>query len=312
MKLEVGPLKIETNGELLSSGSEALLKLIPGRKIVSIARAKAKTEKIFTECVNDIVAEGKEKGWSDELISWRVQSAAEDFGKRMNLEEIVNRTVPLLDEGKNLDEETVDAIDSEWMNVLVNHAESASNEDMRSIVAAILAGEVNRPGSYSKGTVSTLARMDANQVKMFRQVCEFIVMPGRPDDKSIVPTGLEPALVLNKDTDGYAYADGLVTYACIMELEVLGLLSTNSQRSYAIREGVALPLIVDSCYALLGSPEGERRIDFPIVLTRTGVEFSQLFPKRNVEAIHRQLDAKAKKENLQFSWVMGAEKEEID
>lgn len=306
MKLEVGPLKIETNGELLSSGSGALLNLIPGRKIVSIARAKAKTEKVFTECVNDIVAEGKEKGWSDELIFWRVQSAAEDFGKRMNLEEIVNRTVPLLNEGKNLDEETVDAIGSEWMSVLVDHAESTTDEDMRDIVAAILAGEVNQPGSYSKGAVSTLTRMDANQMRMFKRVCEFIVMPGCPDGKSIVPAGSEPALVLNKDGDGYSYADGIVPYAYVMELEVLGLVSMNSQRSYTIGEKSALPLIADCAHAFLGSPKGDRRVDFPIVLTGTGVELSRLFPKRNIDAIRHQLDDKAEKENFLLSWTMGA------
>ena len=84
-------------------------------------------------------------------------------------------------------EETVDAIGSEWMSMLVDHAESTTDKDMRNIVAAILAGEFNQPGSYSKGTVSILTRMDAGQVRMFRRVCKFIVVPGCPDDKTIAP-----------------------------------------------------------------------------------------------------------------------------
>jgi len=302
MGLKSDLVNVSVDGEALAKGTDSLLKLMPGRKIVSIARANRKTEQIFTECINDLVREAKVNGWSNDLLAWRVQSAAESFGKRMNLEEIVGRATKLLDEGREFDARTMDGIDSEWMAALVDHAERTTDENMRDVIAAILAGESNKPGSYSKGTVATLTRMDAGQISMFEKVCRHIVYPCFYEGTTLVACYDDPLLVLNRDESGSSYANGAIAYQEIMELGILGLVSQHSTRWFTLNKATDVAFLVGEEYAVI-SHDDEKELSFNIVLTRTGVELSRLFEGRDHDVLCKQLNQKAEQESLSIAWI---------
>ena len=66
-----------------------------------------------------------------------------------------------------------------------------SDEDMQDLWASILAGEADKPGSFSKSTVEAVSRMGKEDARMFADFCQFawtLVIDGFGiDQKEIVP-----------------------------------------------------------------------------------------------------------------------------
>ena len=63
-----------------------------------------------------------------------------------------NRDSIILQAAQELKDKTVDdtKVDIDWVNQFFAYAENVSNEEMQSIWAKVLAGEVQKPNSFSK------------------------------------------------------------------------------------------------------------------------------------------------------------------
>lgn len=66
-------------------------------------------------------------------------------------------------------------ISSDWLNHFKDYAEKASTSDVQCIWGKILAGEINRPGSFSKRTLSILNDMNAKEADNFNKLCSICV-----------------------------------------------------------------------------------------------------------------------------------------
>lgn len=61
----------------------------------------------------------------------------------------------------------------DWINSFTREAELASSEELRDRLAGILAGEIKRPGSFSRSTIRTIAEMDQDTLTKFNHILRF-------------------------------------------------------------------------------------------------------------------------------------------
>jgi hypothetical protein len=89
-----------------------------------------------------------------------VRFMGEEFAKQQNREAIALKAIELLDE--NPPDEETNGPSPDWLNVFSSHAAMASSETLRQHWAAILAGEIRKPGSFSLATLQLLSIIDTN------------------------------------------------------------------------------------------------------------------------------------------------------
>lgn len=64
--------------------------------------------------------------------------------------------------------------DPDWTTAFFNIAQDISSEDMRTLWAKILAGEVTKPGTYSRRTLEILKNLSSSEAKNFQRLHSFI------------------------------------------------------------------------------------------------------------------------------------------
>lgn len=71
------------------------------------------------------------------------------------------------------DEAKPELVGDDWFANFREKAKICSDEEFARLWASLLAGEVNRPGSYSQKTVNILADMDVQTANMFASLCKY-------------------------------------------------------------------------------------------------------------------------------------------
>jgi hypothetical protein len=92
----------------------------------------------------------------------------EEARKQSNIESITAKALPELDATSEPQK-----IDDDWISNFFDKSKLVSDGEMQSLWAKVLAGEANRPGSYSKRTVGFLASLDKADAVVFQQLCGF-------------------------------------------------------------------------------------------------------------------------------------------
>lgn len=100
--------------------------------------------------------------------------------KQKNLETIANYAAEELDKKGTVSPESVDP---DWTTRFIGIAEDISDENMQRIWAKILAGEVEKPNSYSKRTLEVLRNMSQKEAVLFQRVASTIV---RADNECVI------------------------------------------------------------------------------------------------------------------------------
>ena len=71
------------------------------------------------------------------------------------------------------DDAMPELIGDDWFANFREKAKTCSDEEFAKLWASLLAGEVNRPGSYSQKTVNILADMDTQSAYIFASLCKY-------------------------------------------------------------------------------------------------------------------------------------------
>jgi uncharacterized protein DUF2806 len=141
---------------------------------------------------------------------------AESGVRQGNLEIIV---------GRALSEVRPDAkpevIDPDWFRYFVQRCEIVSNEDMQSLWARILAGQANRPNTFSKRTLEAVSLLERQEAELFSALCGFC---WRFDDEAE-----EVPLVIN-DEEPFYRVHGL-TFESLTHLSTIGLIIYDSSQA---------------------------------------------------------------------------------
>jgi hypothetical protein len=89
--------------------------------------------------------------------------------RQKNLEAIVAETARQLPNA--VSEEPVD---EDWVFQFFNYSQDVSNEEMQLIWARLLAGEIEKPGSFSHRTLQLVRVLSQSDAVMFRKFCSYI------------------------------------------------------------------------------------------------------------------------------------------
>ena len=78
-------------------------------------------------------------------------------------------------------------IDNDFFWNTLEHAKSVSNEEMQELIAKIIAGEYNSPGSYSMNTLQTIKILGKNELEIFERISSALINVDRiPTKFSII------------------------------------------------------------------------------------------------------------------------------
>ena len=116
------------------------------------------------------------------------QRASNTFAKKIlreqfNLEKILGFATDILKKKKYDDStnqqtgsETEKSISDDWFNIFEKEGSQKSSEDIQRRFARVLAGEIEKPGSYSIKAVKILGEMDQNIASLFKELCSACVV----------------------------------------------------------------------------------------------------------------------------------------
>ncbi|NJO80666.1 MAG: DUF2806 domain-containing protein [Cyanobacteria bacterium RM1_2_2] len=100
------------------------------------------------------------------------RQAYQELRKQQNIESIsANSAQELISENKVSEEKP----ESEWINRFFEIAENISTEDLQYLWGKILAGEIQKPGSFSLRTLETLKNMSRQEAENFCKLGRYVL-----------------------------------------------------------------------------------------------------------------------------------------
>ena len=92
----------------------------------------------------------------------------EEATKQENMEEIIKKSIPHLNEKSDPNE-----MDDDWVTNFFDKSRIISDNEMQNLWAQVLAGEANSLGTYSKRTVNFLSSLDKKDAELFQILCRY-------------------------------------------------------------------------------------------------------------------------------------------
>lgn len=183
---------------LIEKISEAVGGYFKPFQIKRVAKAEAEVEILKAQTQIEITA----------LQSRAIGRFVTEEGKKQeNIEDIVNKTIPLL-----TDSSEPQKMDDDWITNFFDKCRIISDQEMQSLWAKVLAGEANTPGTFSKRTVNFLSSLDNADAHLFTRLCGFGLF-------------LNDLCPLVYDTDTPIYKDHGITFSSLSHLDDIGLVS---------------------------------------------------------------------------------------
>ncbi len=242
---------------LVTKISNAIGRHFDPRQEVRMAEAAAQVDRIrrMEAAETDIeIIELKERA--------AYRFANEEMTKQLNMENVINKALPGLDENSN-----PEAMENDWILNFFDKCRMVSDDDMQQIWAGILAGEGNNPGSFSRRTVNLVADLDKRDAELFKCLCSFVWTVGN----ELVPFVF--------DTQEEIYNRHGINFETLGDLDAIGLIHFDAIGRFQI---LHLPRTFPFFY-------GNRRVDLTmpndsenklstgrVLLTRAGGELARI------------------------------------
>lgn len=185
--------------------------------------------------------------------------------KQENIESITAQAI-----GQLNDSASPQDIEDDWLSNFFEKCKNISNNEMQSLWAGILAGESNKPGSYSKRTIELISTLDKTEADLFTSICSLSIAVD-PSGNKVLP------IFLNHSTDLFKNLG--LNYTTLSNLDSIGLIKFTPNAS------VRLPTIPPrlSCYyfdslLLFSFPQKEANVMLlgDVMLTKVGDQLSSI------------------------------------
>ena len=195
----------------------------------------------------------------------------EEANRQENMEEITKKSIPLLEEQSDPAK-----MEDDWVTNFFDKSRIVSDEDMQALWANVLAGEANKPGSFSRRTVNLLSDLDKRDAELFQTLCRFGWAVGK----------FTPLIF---DSQAPIYNNLGINFDSLSHLDSLGLIQFNSLAGFS-RTGLPKSFALTYC----GQPlqlvikEGqENQLSIgQILLTQAGQELAQIVKVPGVQGFY--------------------------
>lgn len=156
--------------ETVSSGIGEVGNAIFGfdaKKIRRIGEAEAEVER------KKIIAHAEAESWAEEEMMVRAQKRfmLEQYNKQVNMENVISWSNDFLKD--RVVSKT--PVDKDWVAKFLDVSQGTSDKQLQQILASILAGEVELPGSYSKRLLHVVSAMTKGELTEFEKFMNMYV-----------------------------------------------------------------------------------------------------------------------------------------
>jgi len=131
----------------------------------------------------------------------------------------------------------------------------------------LLAGEANKPGSYSKRTIEIVSTLDKSDAHLFTQLCTFALSSAN---------GIFP-LVLDHDADIYVKKG--INFATLNHLDSLGLLKFDNLQNFVLmnlaQHIILLYFGIPVCFKLQAESNNSFDVGH-VMLSKTGEQLARI------------------------------------
>lgn len=209
----------------------------------------------------------------------------EEAHKQQNMESIVEKALPLLDE----DESTKQQVDNDWIVNFFEKCRTVSDEDMQQLWAKILASEANEPDKFCKKTVNLLSDLGSSDAQLFTQLCGFCFQIGN---------AYSHPLIFN--FDDAIYTSNGIKFSSLRDLETLGLIKMESVgfHRYGLTEKQIVKYFDRTIELSLNSHQQQNLQLGMILFTRFGQELSSVCAAEPVEGFFDYILARWRQKGL--------------
>ena len=284
----------EAKAKLIAAEGDADVLLIQ-------AKAQSKAREILLSEDTNVTGEADITNTINQRILFQEQK------RQVNIESVVRQAASQLGDKNVADSEP----DHDWTARFFSDVQDVSSEEMQSLWAKILAGEVERSGSTSIRTLGILKNLDQTTANLFRTSCSACVFL-TPDRKALIDARV-PSLGGNAATNSLkAYGLG---FDALNRLNEHGLVISdyNSWSDYQVTIGIGvgnrsqllrIPFKFQGRYWVLNQegprhPEKELKLS-GVALTWSGRELSRIIELKPMEEFAKNLSEYFKKNNLQM------------
>lgn len=170
-------------------------------QIKRVAKAEAEAEKIKA-LANIEISEIQRRAL--------VRLIEEEGKKQENIEDITAQALPGLQEDAKPED-----IENDWLANFFEKCKLISDKEMQSLWARLLAGEANKPGTFSKRTVEFIHDMDKSDAQLFTNLCSFGWFI-----REVIP------LIYDETHEIYKRRD--ITFASLKHMDDVGLVTFQS------------------------------------------------------------------------------------
>lgn len=195
---------------LIEKVSDAVGEIFKPYQIRRVAKAEADAEKI--KAIGKIEINELEQRALKRLLK------VEAF-KQGNIENIARKALPHITETS-----TPEKIEKDWLIDFFEKSKLVSDDEMQNLWAKVLAGEADKPGSFSKRTLYLLSSLDKKDAQSFEKLSSFVWSIG----------DIDLPLILN--TNDPIYTTNGITFIGLKQLDSLGLISFDSISGYSAKE----------------------------------------------------------------------------
>jgi len=227
--------------------------------------AKAEKEAAITRAEGEVEAAIIRVEGAEEVR----EIALRAFARRNNLELRRQRNIESIT-GKALKElpESVseEKVDEDWIMQFFNYCQDISNEEMQTLWARLLAGEVARPGSYSLRTLQLVRMFDKSDAELFTHFCSYVWCDSRQQAFGQFHNDQIDELLRSKD----------FPHPYCLHLESLGLIDASSTVALHPEPDQTLEFFYYGKRHLVTSPGPYKRAMLVHLLTDIGQELAPI------------------------------------
>ncbi len=145
---------------LINKLSDAMGWYFEPKQIERVAKAEARARKVRVESDLEI---------DDIALRAKLRRELEEVRYQVNLESIVAKVFPHL-----RDDASPEDIENDWLVNVLDKCRIVSDDTVQELWARILAGEANKPGSFSRKTVNLMSDLSRSDAVLFERLCCFV------------------------------------------------------------------------------------------------------------------------------------------
>ncbi|WP_408914064.1 DUF2806 domain-containing protein [Brucella pseudogrignonensis] len=148
---------------------------IPAAKLEQIAQGIRDETKAKSQIMETLAEKSAELGLADQKLLERGLNSmlGKAYREQLNREEVARKTIEYLTDDPA--PETSPGPSDDWMDVFEDYASKASSDSVRDMFSRILAGEIRKPGDFSRATLHFVSILDTEVAKIIEKLSPYSI-----------------------------------------------------------------------------------------------------------------------------------------